>query len=133
MATNERAVKVSGIEADATLRARVAKLMAEQLARLAVRPISGQAAFFDDNGPKGGPANRCALTIRLPYRPSVRVERSADTPRLAFDAAFVVLDRLLERYRERDRENKRHPKKYFAASRAQTGEKPRPAKRARRA
>jgi sigma 54 modulation/S30EA-like ribosomal protein len=63
----------------------------------------------------------------------LRVERSAETPRLAFDAAFAVLERQLERYRERDRDNKRHPKKYFAARRGLIGETSRPAKRARRA
>jgi ribosome-associated translation inhibitor RaiA len=99
--------------------------------RITVRPVRTQAVFFDDNGPKGGRAMRCALTVRLPYRPSIRVERSAVTPRLAFDAAFGVLERQLERYYERERENKRHPKKYFAASRAVAGETTRP-KRARR-
>ena len=74
---------------------------------------------------------RCALTVRLPFRPSIRVEQSAVTPRLAFDAAFAVLERQLERYRERDRDNKRHPKKYFAARRALAGETSPPRKRAR--
>jgi ribosome-associated translation inhibitor RaiA len=126
-------IQISGIERDAALRARTRKLMTATLAKLAVGPVRSQATFVDDNGPKGGPAMRCALTVRLPYRPSVRVERSAETPRLAFDAAFAVLERQLERYRERDRDNKRHPKKYFAARRAVTGETSRPAKRARRA
>jgi len=133
MTTGEREIQIKGIEDDRPLRARVTKAMEEQLARLVVRPVSGHATFFDDNGPKGGPANRCALTVRLPYRPSVRVERSAETPRLAFDAAFAILDRLLERYREVDRESRRRPKKYYAARREQTGERPRPARRARRA
>jgi ribosome-associated translation inhibitor RaiA len=133
MTTSDRGIKITGIEGDTKLQSRTVKLMQDQLARLTVRPIGGEVTFFDDNGPKGGRAMRCALTVRLPYRPSVRVERTAETPRLAFDAAFAVLERQLERYRERDRENKRHPKKYFAASRTQTGEAPRPTKRARRA
>jgi ribosome-associated translation inhibitor RaiA len=125
------AVRISGVERDAALRARVAKLMTGAVERITVRPVRTQAVFFDDNGPKGGRAMRCALTVRLPYRPSVRVERSAVTPRLAFDAAFAVLERQLERYYERERENKRHPKKYFAAGRAVAEETTRP-KRARR-
>ncbi len=133
MTVEVQATQISGIERDAPLRARTAKLMAATLAKLVVRPVRSQATFVDDNGPKGGRAMRCALMVRLPYRPSVRVERSAETPRLAFDAAFAVLERQLERYRERDRENKRHPKKYFAASRALAGETSRPAKRPRRA
>ena len=116
------AVQISGTNRDEALRLRVAKLMKVAVDRITVRPVRSQAVFFDDNGPKGGRAMRCALTVRLPYRPSIRVERSAVTPRLAFDAAFPVLERQLERYYERDRDNKRRPKKYFAASHAQTGE-----------
>lgn len=132
MTTNVEAIKITGLERD-PLRGRAMRLMADALAKLAVAPVKGQASFFDDNGPKGGRAIRCALTVRLPFRPSVRVERTAETPRLAFDAAFAVLERQLERYRERDRDNKRHPKKYFAARRVLTEEAPRRPKRARRA
>jgi ribosome-associated translation inhibitor RaiA len=124
-------IKITGLERD-PLRGRATRLMTEALAKLAVAPVKGQVAFFDDNGPKGGRAMRCALTVRLPFRPSIRVERSAVTPRLAFDAAFAVLERELERYRERDRDSKRHPKKYFAARRAVAGEPSPPRKRARR-
>ena len=132
MTTNVEPIKITGLDRD-PLRGRATRLMAEALAKLAVAPVAGQASFFDDNGPKGGRAMRCALTVRLPFRPSIRVERSAVTPRLAFDAAFAVLERQLERYRERDRDSKRHPKKYFAARRALAGETPPPSrKRARR-
>jgi ribosome-associated translation inhibitor RaiA len=54
-------------------------------------------------------------------RAAIRISgtgRDAETPRLALDAAFPVLERRLARYRERDRDSKRHPKKYFAARRA---------------
>jgi len=131
MTTNGQPITITGLERD-PLRGRATRLMAEALAKLAVAPVTGQASFFDDNGPKGGRAMRCALTVRLPFRPSIRVERSAVTPRLAFDAAFAVLERQLERYRERDRDSKRHPKKYFAARRALAGEPPPSRKRARR-
>lgn len=112
------------------LRDRAARLMTEALAKLRVGPVKGQASFFDDNGPKGGQAMRCALTVRLPFRPSIRVERSAVTPRRAFEAAFTVLERQLERYRERDRDNKRHTEKHFLARPALAGETS-PRKRAR--
>jgi ribosome-associated translation inhibitor RaiA len=125
--------QISGIDKDSALRARVAKLMAEALVKLTERPLRSEAVFVDDNGPKGGRAMRCALTVHVPHRPNVRVEHSAETPRLAFDAAFATLERQLEEYRERDRENKRHPKKYFAAARAVTLERPRPVRRARHA
>ena len=129
MTTNVEPIKITGLERD-PLRGRVTRLMTEAIAKLAVAPVRGLASFFDDNGPKGGRAMRCALTVRLPFRPSIRVERSAVTPRLAFEATFAVLERQLERYRERDRDNKRHPKKYFAA-RALAGEGARRPKRAR--
>jgi len=131
MTTNVEAIKITGLGRD-PLRGRVTRLMTEALAKLAVAPVKGQVSFFDDNGPKGGRAMRCALTVRLPFRPSIRVERSALTPRLAFDATFAVLERQLERYRERDRDNKRHPKKYFAARRALAGEEAPRSRRARR-
>ena len=131
MTTKVEAIRISGIERD-PLRSRVARLMTEALAKLTVGPVTGQAAFFDDNGPKGGRAMRCALTVRLPFRPSIRAERSDVTSRPAFDAAFAVLERQLERYRERDRDSKRRPKKFFAARRGLAGEdarRPKPARR----
>jgi ribosome-associated translation inhibitor RaiA len=57
------------------------------------------------------------VTVRLPHRSHVRVERVAETLRLAFDAALAVLRRDLEQHRERQRDQQRHPKKYFAAKR----------------
>jgi ribosome-associated translation inhibitor RaiA len=132
MTLESRPTEISGIERDPALQARVAKLMGGTMGLLAVKPVAAQVRFFDDNGPRGGRAMRCALMVRLPYRPTVRVERTAETARLAFDAGFAVLERMLERYRERDRDNKRHPKKYFVARRVVTEEPaPRP-KRARR-
>ena len=79
MTTNVEPIKITGLERD-PLRGRAMRLMAGALAKLAVAPVKGQAAFFDDNGPKGGLAMRCALTVRLPFRPSIRVERTAETP-----------------------------------------------------
>jgi hypothetical protein len=127
------AIQISGTKRDEILRARVAKLMKVAVDRVTVRPVRSRAVFFDDDGPKGGRAMRCALTVRLPYRPSIRVERSAVTGRLAFDAAFPILERQIECYCERDRENKRRPKKYFASSHTLAGESARPPKRTRRA
>jgi ribosome-associated translation inhibitor RaiA len=112
-----RGVEISGIQRDPVLRAHVKRQVGAALSLLKVKPVSAQVSFFDDNGPKGGMAMRCAMTVRLPYRPSVRVEHTAETERLAFDGGFATLERLLERYRERDRDNRRHPKKYFVAKR----------------
>ena len=115
------AIEIRGVPADRALRTRVTARLTAALARLATKPGAAQATFFDENGPKGGPAMRCALTVRLPYRPHVRVEDTAETLRTAFDGAFAKLERELERDRDRDRESKRHPKKYYTARRLTEG------------
>ncbi len=114
-------VEIRGIERDAALRAHVSKRMTAAVKLLQVKPVGTRVAFFDDDGPKGGPAIRCALTVRLPYRPNLRVEHTAVTPRRAFDGGLATLERQLERYRERDRDRRRYPKKYFVATRLLEG------------
>jgi len=116
------AIEIRGVPADRALRARIMAQLTAALAHLTTKPTTAQATLFDENGPKGGPAMRCALTVRLPYRPHVRVEDTAETLRIAFDGAFAKLERELERYRDRDRESKRHPKKYYTARRLMTPE-----------
>jgi len=127
-----RGVEISGIENGRALHTHISKRMRGVLEPIKVEPVSAQVAFFDDNGPKGG-GIRCTLTVRLPHRPAVRREHTAETPRLAFDGGFALLERELERYRERERESRRHPKKYFAARQALAGEAALPSKRRRRA
>jgi len=115
-------IGIRGVRADRALRARIRGRLDRTLRRLGVAPVEAEVAFLDDNGPKGGPAQRCALTVHLPYRPSVRVEHTATTSRLAFDGAFAAVEPQLERYRERQRESRRYPKKYYAAKRLLAGE-----------
>ena len=115
-----REIVISGIR-DTGLRAVIARRVSAALKILQVKPLAAQVTFFDDNGPKGGRAARCALTLRVPYRPAVRAEQTAVTPRLAFDATFKSFERQLERYRERDRDSRRHPKKYYVAKRLLQG------------
>ncbi len=110
-------IAIYGIRPDTTLGARVSARLETVLAALRVTPISAKATFFDDDGPKGGPAIRCAISVRVPYRPLIRVEHISTTGRLAFEGAFATLERQLERYRERVRDIKRRPKKYFVAKR----------------
>jgi ribosome-associated translation inhibitor RaiA len=120
MTLASRDVEISGLRGDPTLRSVIARRLRAVLAPIGSRPLAARADFFDDNGPKGGGA-RCALTVQLPYRPNLRVEHVAPTPRLAFDGGFAALERQIERYRERDRDSRRRPKKYFAASRVNEG------------
>ena len=114
-------IEIRGIRSRSTLGTRVSLRVTAVLADLHVAPVSAKVTFFDDNGPKGGLAMRCAVGVRVPYRPLIHVERVAATSRLAFDGAFAALERQLERYRERDRDIKRRPKKYFVAKRLLTG------------
>jgi ribosome-associated translation inhibitor RaiA len=108
-------IEIRGRAVSLRLQADVSRTLTDILKPLTVKPVAARATFFDDNGPKGGPAVRCALTIRLPYRPHLRAEATGVTARLAFDASLARLHRELERYRERDRDNKRRPKKYYVA------------------
>jgi len=110
-------IEIGGLGRDRTLAARVRRRLAAALRGLTVKPVTAVATFVDDNGPKGGPAIRCALTLRLPYRPSLRVEAMALVPGAAFDGALDTLERQIDRYRDRQRDSRRRPKKYYAAKR----------------
>jgi ribosome-associated translation inhibitor RaiA len=127
-------IDIQGVERDKALRARAVKLVGAALEPITLTPVKAKITFFDDNGPKGGLGMRCAVDVRLPFRPVIRVEQVAETSRLAFDGALAALERRLERYRERDRDNKRRPKKYFVAKRLLTGglQTPARSKRVRR-
>lgn len=114
-------IEIQGIPRNRALRARVISQVEEALGRLNVAPVTAHITFTDDNGPKGGADIRCGLTVKLPYKPAIRVEHVATTARLAFDGTYEALLRRLERYRERVRDNRRHPKKYYAAKRANSG------------
>jgi ribosome-associated translation inhibitor RaiA len=139
------AIDIRGIPTDTALRRRVTERLTAELAKLAVQPVNAQVIFADENGPKGGRAMRCAVTIRVPRRAAIHVEHLADTSRSAFDHTLAALERELERHRERYRESKRYPKKYYAAQRLLAPEveppaapggaeatAPRPRRRARR-
>jgi ribosome-associated translation inhibitor RaiA len=85
--------------------------------RVRPAPVSARVAFTDENGPKGGNDTRCAVTVDVPRRPALHVEDLADSPRLAFDAAFSGLERLVRRERGATLEQGRRPKKYYVAKR----------------
>ena len=110
-------IDILGIKNDRVLRARVMTRVGEALEKLKVTPVRARVTFFDDNGPKGGRAMRCAVDVRVPHRPAVHVEHVETTKRLAFDGVVAALERQIEGRRERERENRRHPKKYFVAKR----------------
>lgn len=112
-------IRIRGIPDNPALQSRIAREMSATLVR--VTPVAAEVAFFDDNGPKSGVAIRCALTVRLPRRSLIRVERMGETARSAFDHGLALLKRQIERHGERAREQRRRPKKYYAARRLLIG------------
>jgi ribosome-associated translation inhibitor RaiA len=110
-------IQITGMPIDSALRVRVEHEMQTAVARIRATPVSAQATFVDENGPKAGRVIRCALTVRLPRHPAIHVEHAAENARLAFDVAFEALDRQLHELFDRARELRRRPKKYFAAKR----------------
>jgi hypothetical protein len=113
-------VEILGLPAPERARLRSSRALAAALGALpAEGPASARLSFADDNGPKGGPAMRCALTVALPPRRRFHVEARAATARLALDMALDRLKRKLGRSNEIMRDSRRRPKKYYAAARAQ--------------
>ena len=107
-----------GLALDDPLRARVEEKVNHVTSRGQGRPIAARVAFIDENGPKGGAAIRCAVTIELPRRPPLHADSRADSRLPAFDAALDVVARELKAQRERRRDAARRPKKYFIARQA---------------
>jgi hypothetical protein len=84
-------------------------------ARLAALEPDARIVVSDDNGPKGGPAVRCAVTVGVPRRGRVHVESRAASGRAALEIALARLDRRLARAASTARAARRRPKKYYAA------------------
>lgn len=113
-------IQFSGLHVDAALRTKITEAMNEAIERIRTAPVPTQVVFSDDNGPKNAPAIRCAITIRLPRRRAIHVERVEVAKRAAFDLAYAALARQVHDEAERLRDARRRPKKYFAAKRALT-------------
>jgi hypothetical protein len=111
-------VEILGLSTREAGRLRSDDRLASALAGLPPRASSARVTFGDDNGPKGGPAMKCALTVQMPPRRRIHVEARAVTPRLALDRALDRLERRLARSEKIMREGRRRPKKYYAAERA---------------
>ena len=111
------AITLLGLSRDSKLPARIERQLLGELKKIRGAPVTAQVSFFDENGPKGGRAIRCALTVSVPRRPLFRVEEVAETEWLAFDRCFGSLKRLLAADRERSLKRTRYPKKYYAATR----------------
>jgi hypothetical protein len=74
-------------------------------------------AFADANGPKGGRDKRCAITLRLPRRTALHVERTDTTVGRAWRSARDAFEQRLQAFFTERRTAARRPKKYYAAQR----------------
>ena len=95
----------------------VQKRLSALLTARGIEPSRVSVEFVDQNGPKGGPAVRCAANVTLARHPALHMESVDTTPARAFDAVLDGLDRRLQRFVRRLRDRARRPKKYFAAKR----------------
>ena len=108
--------RISGLRGRDRLRIEVVKQMRRLLERRGVPPGAVRIAFFDDDGPRGGVAIRCALTV-ISRGPSIRVEHTARSYSAAFKGALTVLTRQVKRRVQRQRYRMRYPRPRPAAVR----------------
>jgi ribosome-associated translation inhibitor RaiA len=110
-------IVTKGIPAGSRVRVGAGDRILRVLTAKQFRATAAQVRFTDDNGPKGGDAIRCTLTVKLTGRPAIHVEDVAGSGKLAFDGALAKLERRLVRMKEAGRKGRRYPTKYFAATR----------------
>jgi ribosome-associated translation inhibitor RaiA len=110
-------IEIIGLDNDTVLATRVREEIGAKLGRIGAEPKTVEVRFFDDNGPKGGRAMRCAITLRMPRRRAVHAEETAVSARAAFDGAFDAIQRRMESDRQRLCDRRRRPKKYYVAKR----------------
>src|SRR3989442_3827135 len=102
---------------DVALRRLIGKKLEALRRHLRQPPIAVRVGFTDENGPKGSPGIRCAVTVDMARRRALHVENTAATSRQAFDLAFEALERRALQEIDRERDRRRRPKKYFLAKR----------------
>ncbi|MGH7318595.1 MAG: HPF/RaiA family ribosome-associated protein [Candidatus Rokuibacteriota bacterium] len=101
--------EILGLRGQRRLRVEVAKQLRGLLGRRRIAPVSVRVAFFDDDGPRGGVAIRCALTVKPKRGPVIRVEHTARSHFAAFNGRLAILKRQLKRRVERGRRRTRYP------------------------
>ena len=102
--------RISGLGARDRLRVEVEQQLDRLVARRGIAPRALRVAFFDDDGPRGGVAIRCALTLTPSRGPILRVEHTARTHSDAFKGALTILARRLKRRVQRRRRRARYPR-----------------------
>ena len=104
----EMLTRISGLTDRHQLRADIVKQINGLVARRGAAPRAVRVAFFDDDGPRGGVAIRCALMLTPSRGPILRVEHTARTYSAAFKGALTVLTRQLKRRAQRRRRRLRY-------------------------
>jgi ribosome-associated translation inhibitor RaiA len=101
------AIEVRGLGGHPHFRIDAVRRINGVLARRRIRARSIRVSFSDEDGPRGGVAIRCALTVRLPGRPTIRVEHQTRTYRQAFEGAFEMFKRQVKRTTRRRWQSRR--------------------------
>jgi ribosome-associated translation inhibitor RaiA len=109
--------RISGLGGRDRLRAEVVTQIDRLEARRGAAPQAVRVAFFDDDGPRGGVAIRCALTLTPAKGPILRVEHTARAYAEAFKGALTILTRQLKRRVQRRRRRLRYPRSRPATAR----------------
>src|SRR6188474_908163 len=102
--------RISGVGVRDRFRAEVEQQLDRLMARRGMAPRAVRVAFFDDDGPGGGVAIRCAITLTPLRGPILRVEHTARTRYGAFKGALTILARRLKRRVQRRRRRARYPR-----------------------
>lgn len=101
-------IGISGLEGQARLRVEVVARLSGLFERRRLSSVSARAAFSGEDGPRGGMAIRCALTVRLEGARAIRIEHAPGTYGAAFRGVLSSLKRQLERHAQRGRRRARH-------------------------
>jgi ribosome-associated translation inhibitor RaiA len=95
------ALRAKGVELDSELRDYISKRAGFKLGKFATAIERISVRFEDLNGPKGSPADRCAIKVVISGQQSVMVEVVDATPRAAFDNCIDSVERAVRRTLER--------------------------------
>lgn len=110
-------IEIEGLHGDPNLQDRIITRIGKACSRLPSEPTSALVNFTDENGPKGGPGKRCAITAWIPGKKTAHVEDVATTTATAFDAVIDSFERWVKEHTERLMDVRRRPKKYYLAKR----------------
>ncbi len=95
------ALRAKGVELDSELREYISKRAGFKLGKFAAAIERISVRFEDLNGPKGSPADRCAIKVVISGQQSVMVEVVDSSPRAAFDNCIDSVERAVRRALEK--------------------------------